>query len=162
MSKLFCVLLCCLLLCGCSTINHKDNTSTTEATSSAPANTTIPSELTTITVYVPNDNFDGFDTVEVTGNNLSALEAMAQAGTLPENIVINSFSQSGDTLTVDFGAEFRSLVNNQGSTGEYLIMGSVVNTLITLHNVKYVQITVDGDVLESGHIIYDFPMEFYD
>ena len=122
----------------------------------------MTSEFTTITVYVPNEDLDGFDTVDITGDKLSVPEAMVQAGVLPENIVINSFSWSEDTLTVDFGSEFRNLINNQGTTGEYMIIGSIVNTLITLNEVKYVRITVDGDILESGHVIYDFPMEFYE
>ena len=87
---------------------------------------------------------------------------MIQAGVLPENIVFNSISKNGDTLTVDFGAEFQNFINSQGSTGEYLIIGSIVNTLISLNEVKYVQITVDEAVLESGHMVYDFPMEFFD
>lgn len=165
MNKMFYILLCCMLLCGCTTSNQDGETISTVQTEhnfSTPSNNSMTSEFTTITVYVPNEDLDGFDTVDITGDKLSVPEAMVQAGVLPENIVINSFSWSEDTLTVDFGSEFRNLINNQGTTGEYMIIGSIVNTLITLNEVKYVRITVDGDILESGHVIYDFPMEFYE
>jgi hypothetical protein len=144
-------------------MKQEDNTITTVQTENicpTDSNTPIASEPTTITVYIPNENYDGFDMVDITGEKLSVLEAMVQAGALPENIVINSISQNEDTLTVDFGSEFRDLINRQGTTGEYMIMGSIVNTFITLNEIKYIQITVDGDILESGHVIYDFPMEF--
>lgn len=165
MKTLFSILLCGLLLCGCNASNQKDSTIPTVQTEnnfSTPVNDATVSELTTITVYVPNENFDGFDTVDITGDNLSVQEALVLSGVLPENIVFQSISHSEDTLTVDFGVEFRNLMGSQGTTGEYLIMGSIVNTLITNNEVKYVRITVDGDILESGHMVYDFPMEFYE
>lgn len=152
MKKLFLILLCCLVLCGCS--------APAPNTESEPS--TIPTpELTTITVYIASETWDGFDTLEIAGENLTFLDAMIQAEVLPENTVIHRIEQSGDTLTVDFGPAFRDLICSQGTTGEYLTVGSVVNTLITLHDVSYVQITVDGNVWESGHTVYDFPMAFF-
>lgn len=165
MKKITCLLLICLVLCGCSTGNQPDSIATsaqTETTVKTQTNTYTPPELTTITVYVPNSNADGFDPVEISGEKLSALEALIQADVLPENIVVNSYSWSEDTLTIDFGSEFRNLMNRQGTAGEYMLMGSIVNTLITLNNVKYVVVSVDGEILETGHMVYDFPMEFYE
>ena len=173
MKKIFILCLICLVLCGCRDNQPSEavpsdppteltTTIQNEIESPATSEATVTSDITTITVYVPNSNADGFVTVEISGERLSALEALIQAGVLPENIVVNSYSWSEDTLTVDFGSEFRDLINRQGTAGEYILMGSIVNTLITLNNVKYVQVTVDGEILESGHVIYDFPMEFYE
>ncbi len=164
MKRILLAILCCMMLCGCGASHQeKEPAFTAQSESTLPVTTdaTSPQDLTTITVYIPNENVDGFETVDISGKSLSFLEAMVQAGVLPENIVINSFSRSDDTLTVDFGPELRELICKQGTTGEYMIMGSIVNTLITLNDVKYIMITVDGEILESGHVVYDLPMEFF-
>jgi hypothetical protein len=179
MKKTIVFIFVCLILCCCQSLKQPEQATSTDLTkeettlrseleespdveTTDPKEAELPSDLITITVYVPNDNADGFNTVEITGDKLSALDALKLAGVLPENIVINSYSWCGDTLTVDFGPEFRELINSTGTAGEYMIMGSVVNTLITLNHVTYVHVTVDGEILESGHVIYDFPMSFYE
>ena len=164
MKRILFTIVCCIMLCGCGASNQETKlTFTAQGESTVPVTTasTSPQELITITVYIPNENVDGFETVDISGKNLSVLDAMVQAGVLPDNIVINSFSWSDDTLTVDFGPELRELICTQGTTGEYMIMGCIVNTLITLNDVKYIEVTVDGEILESGHIVYDYPMEFF-
>ena len=121
MKRILFTILCSMILCGCGASNQETElgfTEQSESTLSVTTAATSPQEFTTITVYIPNENADGFETVDISGKNLSVLEAMVQAGVLPDNIVINSFSWSDDTLTVDFRPELRELICKQGTTGE--------------------------------------------
>ena len=51
-------------------------------------------------------------------------------------------------------------MKTMGTSGELMVTGTVVNTLIDAFDVEYVSFTVDGEIFESGHVIYDFPMGF--
>ena len=173
MKRFLLILMLCATLTACGTPSMDPTTAdTTDVTkesttqhqaenpSSEPQNVESQPERTAITVYVPNENVDGFDTVVIEGEKLSFLEAMIKAGVLTEDVEINAFSWTEDTVTVDFNGAFSNLINTMGTSGEYVLMGSIVNTLIELNDVQYVRITVDGEILESGHMVYDFPMEF--
>ena len=41
-----------------------------------------------------------------------------------------------------------------------MIMGSVVNTYLSAYDAESVFITVNGEILETGHMIYDFPITY--
>ena len=47
-------------------------------------------------------------------------------------------------------------------SGEYIMMGSLVNSFIKAFEAGGMSITVNGSVLESGHTIYDFTMSFFE
>ena len=47
------------------------------------------------------------------------------------------------------------------TSGEYVILGSVVNTFLTAYDADAIIITVDGEVLETGHSVYDQPLTLY-
>ena len=49
-----------------------------------------------------------------------------------------------------------------GTAGEYLLLGSVVNTFLDNLDGESILITVDGETLESGHEIYDRELTFYE
>ena len=152
MKQFISLILCGILLCGCSSANPQIDTQ---------PETTAP-QMNTILVYVPNDNADGFETIQISGPELTVFDALVDANVLPGNIQLNSFSIDNDTIEIDFTSELRDLINQQGTAGEYMIMGSIVNTFLTHYQAQYAQITVNGEIWESGHVIYDFPMEFYD
>ena len=38
-----------------------------------------------------------------------------------------------------------------------MLLGSLVNTMLTCYNAKTLTLTVDGAVLETGHNVYDTP-----
>ena len=197
MKKLFALLLCCLILSGCtgtptevSKPTQPPEVSTTPATeqiiqdetlpaeSNTPANNDQAPEATTedtpentiqYIVYSPNENADGFYVNVVEGNivegseyELTLLEAMIEMDVLTEDVQINSIVRVESDLTVDFNQAFRELVCTMGTSGERMIVGSVVNTLIANYEVETVSITVDGEIWESGHVIYDFPMCFFE
>ena len=93
---------------------------------------------------------------------LTFLEAMVEAGVLNEDIQVNSIAREETQLTIDFNEAFRDLICSMGTSGERMIIGSVVNTLIVNYEVDAVSITVEGETWESGHVIYDSPMGFFE
>ena len=168
MRKLLSILLCCVLLTGCviiaqpQTIIPTDTAKPTDATESTETQTDPTEELVTFTVYTPDENLIGFIATEVTASRESALEALIAAGVMNEGIAVNSVELDGKLLKLDLNSAFADLINQQGTTGERMVMGSLVNTYLSAYQSETVLITVEGQILESGHVIYDFPMGFFE
>ena len=176
MRKILVLLLCSLMLSGCAgrpaeaAISTDPSQIFTSIAASAETEIHIPTELVQtenaeiihITVYVPDENAEGFNITIMEGEKLTFLEAMIEAGVLNEAVEINTITREDTHLTIDFNGAFRDLVCTMGTSGERMIIGSVVNSLITNYQVETVSITVDGDTWESGHVIYDFPMGFFE
>lgn len=179
MKKMIFILAACLMLSACTAAQTGTDDSTpgstpaesTQETTAAVDVTTASTEaqtvetddmLTRFTVYTPNENLDGFVATEVEGYQLTVLEALIDAGVLNEDVQILSVAWTATHATVDMNGAFRDLVNTMGSTGERMLMGSVVNTFLSAYAVETVTITVEGEAWESGHVVYDFPMEFYE
>ncbi len=128
-----------------------------------------PAETIQFIVYSPNCNADGFyvnaverTIVEGSEYSLTLLEAMIEMCVLTKDVEINSIIQEETHLTIDFNHAFKDLVCTMGTSGERLLVGSVVNTMIANYNVETISITIDGEIWESGHMIYDFPMGFFE
>lgn len=170
MKQIIMLLLCCLLFVGCAAQQPHTPPQETEE-KPVPTESTQPSETlpepteseteaaASFTVYTPNENLDGFFTTEVQGDQLTPLDALIAAGVLNEDIQVLSVTRQEETITVDFNSAFADLIRSMGTTGEAMIMGSVVNTFLSANNATSMMITVEGQILESGHAIYDFPME---
>lgn len=90
------------------------------------------------------------------------LDAWIELKVLTNEVQIMSMVQEENHITIDFNDAFKDLVCTMGTSGERMIIGSIVNTLITNYEVETVSITVDGEIWESGHVIYDFPMGFFE
>lgn len=190
MKKWIVMLLCCLLLTGCATTGTTDPTNSTDATpgteqtqptqtdapgtdptDEAPVETdpsAEPTESLTVkfTIYTPNENLDGFYATEIVVDELTAqnvVSELVKEKVLSEAITVNSAQIVNGQLNLDFNSAFADLINTQGSTGESMMIGSVVNTFLSAYGpsgAESVYITVDGQILESGHVVYDFPLEF--
>lgn len=161
--------------CGCSTASsapeyppvQAEPESSTHAPSAAQEATEAPvAAPVTYTLYLPNDNADGFVTRSVLAEAITAdgiLTELQSSGVLPaDGIIINAFGSQGDQLNIDFNDSFADAVNAMGTSGEYMIIGSVVNTFLNAFQAQSVFLTVNGEILESGHVIYDFPLTFYE
>ncbi len=168
MKRFLLILMCSLMLTACAA---RDNQAT-QPVESTPAETTdtqptdtLPTDteadVRVFTVYTPNEAYDGFFTTEVQEGTLTAMEALINAGVLTEDVTVNGIAMEGTHITVDFNSAFADLINTQGTTGERMIMGCVVNTFLSANNAQTMTITVDGEILESGHVVYDFPMEYF-
>ena len=168
MKKMTFLLIFCLLLAGCAPSRPAPATA-------APAETTTAPAQMSVALYLPNDNADGFVTREVTlpreapQDTMTQLiqstalaedimEQLVQAGALPEGVRV--LSMEGGVL--DLSSEFLTFLNTMGTSGEYVVMGSVVNTYLTAFGLDRITITVEGNVPETGHSIYDQPLRMYE
>ena len=176
MKRLFAILLCGLLLTGCvarnipqeATIPIKPTeTQATELVTEAPVVTEPATEPSvTVTIYYGNENADGFETTAITMAELDPhllVEQLINADVLPEGTTLLSQTLDGTCLHLDFNEAFRDHLNTMGTAGERMLMGSVVNTFITANaGVESIFITVNGEIIESGHVVYDFEMSFFE
>lgn len=178
MKKLAIMLLCCLVLAGCGRKADAANGSEEETSialdasvlETIPAETTVP-ETILLTVYSPDGNAEGFVEAQVEVDAVTEpaiVEQLVLAGVLAEGTKVNlleltasSDAPDWDQLHVDFNGAFRDRLLSMGTAGEYTILGSVVNTFLTAYDAQSMTITVDGQVLESGHAVYDGPLEFF-
>lgn len=117
-----------------------------------------------ILLYVPNETADGFDTKEVLVGESpqQIIDALSDAGALPEGIGVLSFQQQEDAIYLDFNEAYEEAVTSAGTTGEILYFGSVVNTFLKAYDAKQITITCQGKVIETGHNIYVEPFTFMD
>lgn len=160
MKKTIALALCCLLLTGCG----KADVEATVPTEIVTAPTEIIAPGYTLTLYSPNEDATGFIycSWELPELSPSALcDAFIEAGVLQEGVTFHSIQVEGSQVHLDVNADFGRQIGSYGTAGEYMIMGSVVNTLLGAYNAETVLITMDGQILESGHAVYDFPLEFY-
>ena len=72
---------------------------------------------------------------------------------------VRSLEIADGTIRADLGEDFWQQVRSMGTSGELLLLGSVVNTLLDAFDAESVMITVNGQIPETGHNIYDFPLE---
>ncbi|HAN21868.1 MAG: hypothetical protein A2Y15_06315 [Clostridiales bacterium GWF2_36_10] len=114
--------------------------------------------------YVPNDKADGFDvfSYEYDGTMDGLVKKLIELGTLPENTAVNSYAVDEDTIKIDLSSSFEDELINTGTTGEDMLVGSLVNTLIKCYGVDTVSFTVNGSVVETGHANYNSANSFFE
>ena len=117
-----------------------------------------------ITLYKGNSKATGFDTKTVTIKNLTAysiIKELKASGAVAKNVKAKSLDFKGKRLVLDLSKEFAKDVANSGTAGEYVKVGSVVNTFIDAFKVDTLTITVEGKAWETGHNVYDGPLSKY-
>ena len=147
MKKMLITLLCCMILTACGTGTPE------------PAIPNQPDKV--VIIYSGNDNADGFCTTEVPVEevNMNVLvEELIKVGVLTEDIGIGAMKIDGTCLHLTFPPSFADLLRSQGTAGEYILMGSIVNTFLDAFEAETILIDTGNGILESGHVIYDFPM----
>lgn len=176
MEKLTVLVFCCLLLAGCGTRSAEtipmDATSvpvadSVLATASPAVEETFPR---TIILYTPNDNADGVEGSTVTLDAVTEpaiVQQLVLAGVLPEGVGVKEFAICADSqnpeqsqLVIDFNQTFGDRLSSMGTAGESVTLASVVNTFLGAYQAHSLLLRVEGAPLETGHAIYDFPLEF--
>ena len=114
-----------------------------------------------VKLYKGNEQANGFTTTTVKIKNLTAysiIKELKAIGAVASNVKANSLEYVGKNLTLDLSKEFAEDVASCGTAGEYIKVGSVVNTFIDAFGVDTLTITIEGKPLETGHTIYDGPL----
>ncbi len=169
MRYLLSAILCVILLSGCS-VKTDNRPPETTAAAEITAETTAPLESETaatgypITLYVPNEDVTGFLQIRTAVPELevaAVFSALTEAGVLKEAAKANSLELQGSKLLLDVNDGFAAQVGSYGTSGEYYMMGSVVNTLLTAYQADTLFITANGEILETGHSIYNYDLALY-
>ena len=190
LKKIFFSLTLCFLIftvCGCG--NTEQTSGTKDVTVSLiPDSTYLPEssedaekeELSEVMLYLPDENAEYlvptiFEAVKTPEGLIAAL---VEQGALPEGTEINYFTlkdngqyisledevaSMSDKLTaeIDLSDYFMEEVQQTGTAGEAMLMGSVVNTMIENFNLQSIMVSANDEIIETGHCIYDQPQEFY-
>lgn len=121
-----------------------------------------------ITIFSPNENVDGLisEQTEIAELNESlVLDELIQAKVVLEGTEIHKFEKRKEKdkiyLTVDFNDKLADLLYSCGTSGEYVIMASIVNTYLEAYDAESLEFTVNEQIFESGHVIYDEPLGFF-
>ena len=172
MKRILMLLLCCLLLTACAQEKPAPTDAPTappvtdaptQAPTDAPTEEPTEVQLQTFRLYHSDENAENFlyEEVQVPEINETVVtQQLIAAGVLPEGTAVNSFAAVGSQLNIDFNDAFLTQLNSMGTSGERMLVGSVVNTFLSAYGAHSVFFTVDGQTVESGHVIYDFPIEF--
>lgn len=173
MKKYISLVLCCLMLTGCTS---QPTETTVPVETTAPMETTHAPEITDpatppteasipLNIYVPDENAENFNTIPTTIDALDAeiiLEMLIENSMLHEDIALNSEELVDSQLNLDFNQAFLDQLLTYGTAGERMMIGCVVNTYLSAYDAETVYITVNGEIMESGHVVYDFPMELFE
>ena len=92
------------------------------------------------------------DTAQIPDTEPAVTVAYAQAivaqliahDALPKDSEVLAISKDGDALSLDMNEAFLAGLRASGSTGEFLYMGSLVNTFLDNFNCTTVRVTVEG------------------
>jgi spore germination protein GerM len=116
-----------------------------------------------VNLYLGNDNADGFNT-EVVRTKLTAkklIKALQKKGAVAKGVKVRAFVDNDQELVLNLSQAFADDVSSAGTSGEYIKVGSVVNTFLDAYDAETILITVEGKAWESGHVVYDAPMPMF-
>lgn len=118
-------------------------------------------EPVTILVYYGNDNADALLSKEATLPELTPAAVAGEliaVGVLPEGTLVNRLEVIGPFLYLDLSYEFFDKLQTMGTSGEWIMVGSVTNTFLDAYGVDSLILTANGAIIETGHVVYDAPL----
>lgn len=127
----------------------------------------LEEDVVQIVVFYPDEGVEYFleekVSIETTGNWVTdVIESLIKKGILPEEVIVEAYEIEGEQLTIVLSEEFEMFLNQFGTSGEYMVLGSIVNTLLYAGQLKEVMILIEDGYLETGHAIYDYPWERFE
>ena len=118
----------------------------------------------TFKVFYSDSNAERFLTAEIPTddiNEYAVFGALKTAGAVPNDTELLSFENNGETLALDLSGDYAFAVGAYGTSGEYMMLGSLVNTFLSAFGANSLTLTTDGAALETGHNVYDYALEMY-
>jgi len=148
--------------CGLFETNEMEENTTNAP---APEQTEETSETMPATVYVPDDQAMGMDTIdaeltiESDESEAQAMQALLSGqvnediNILPAGTEINhlQLNEEDDVAEIDVSEEFTANMN-AGSTGELFIVYTLVNTISDYYGTEEVILTVAGEPYQGAHM----------
>ena len=119
------------------------------------------SDKKAVNLYIPDEQ--SYNLVPVTsyfdGSIENLISELIKVKAIPENTKVYSFSIENKTAYIDLSKEFGTALE-KSVTEEELVLGSLVNTITRCYGVDNVIFTIEGKVLTTDYICYDFPLCF--
>ncbi|MBO5451367.1 MAG: GerMN domain-containing protein [Lachnospiraceae bacterium] len=149
--------------------NESSHTAATEKDATTDTLTAQPEEemqkTESVSIFYSNAQATGFEKTEVSLEQLTPdnlLAELAKVNVVSYDTKALNFSKSGKSLTLDLSADFSNYINMMGTAGEYIVLGSLVNTFLTAYDADDILITIKGNTLETSHAIYDKALTMYE
>ncbi len=166
MKRLLLILPVCALLAACSTLASGAATEPTAEAAAPEPTASDGAALAETVLYLPAETADGLvkKTVVLPKQDIDALvAALVENGALPAGTAVRSFRaevEGGAARqgTLDMNDVYGDAVCGTGTAGEAMLLGSLVNTVLDAFMLDSVMITCEGNVLESGHAVYNEPL----
>ena len=149
-----------------------DNPSQTAQTKDTEKPAQVQPKETQVNVYYPRNDGTGLIAVSRKVNTekddkytaamkslLTGTKEKDQTNVIPKKAKLRSVTVKDGIATVDFSKELEQNFSG-GSTGEEMLIGSIVNTLTDFPEVQKVQILIEGASVEtlSGHMDLSEPL----
>ena len=139
-----------------------------EEPSAAPEVSEEPSAAPgiSVTLYKGDDNAEFVVPVEceiAEQSPQAIVDKLVELGVFGSAVTANSFTvDNSNVIHLDMGQDFATQIFSSGTAGEHIMVGSLVNSFISVFEADAVLITVDGKPFESGHAVYDYALSFFE
>ncbi len=167
MKKLTILLVLLFLPTGCMSTDHTTlpgttvTVSTQQSTTGSAVATTAPSSPISFLLYMPDENLESFVSMEMTLESLPPdliVQALIDNGVLASDVQTNHVAVDGVELVLDMNEAFLMQLYTMSTTGEKMLIGCLVNTFLSAYGCEYLKLTVDGEIINSGHVEYSEPL----
>lgn len=119
-----------------------------------------------VTLYKGDDNAENVVPVEceiAEQSPQAIVDKLFELGVFSAPVTANSFTvDNSNVIHLDMGQDFAAQIFSSGTAGEHIMVGSLVNSFISVFEADAVLITVDGKPFESGHAVYDYALSFFE
>lgn len=115
-----------------------------------------------VVIYIPDEQGETLVPVgtESEDNSDAALiKTLVGMNALPEGTEVKSSKTEDGVLKLDMNKAYGDAVRSAGTVGESMLIYTLVDTFAQARGAEKVLITIEGAILETGHNVYDTPLE---